>query len=957
MSTSTPLFGEAVTEAEKGPIPTVEKYSFSDEHVKQLEAAFRRPPRRPLFVIGSGVSLGCGVPSMKKVFVYLQNELSQKTRYANDKPQQRRIIQATERLSESLAKGPGYRPMAAKLFGELQDSKVRFLADVWDNFCLAFLSGRVDSQEPVGSKRPLDLHEPSIAHRSIARLYETANAACLSFNFDGLTRIALQKQFAGTSDKVFILDGWAKIRDFYGRNPDGSRCYPIFKVRGDIFYAVCKTSGCPAQEKPTPVYEFLIDGATHKDPDKRAKTLIACPECKTQRSLRISFPGLEQKEQETDEIVRELWRYVVPTLSSIFILGLSGVWDEPIIRDLLRAGQLLDLPVFDVKPPAKFDDLDTGYISRIQQECFPDVKYQRITSTADEFMPALEDFAADFLRSRPLTPHLQPRSPSHLEEDGLWVRAPRTHFEVHIPDRSDIVRVPDSSRALAYRLASDEGVKELRRFSQLGLKNYWWGDKSFGHHNRYLHSIGTMQVAAAWHKSLFDSIRKQYRRTWEASQLAREADLLMTAALLHDVGHLPFSHLFEEIFAELHWSTDPFRRVYDHVQYGVERVRRLLEQGAADGKKYLDYLQSAGYDFEDVIALINGHSGIPYLDAIVNSPIDADKIDYIFRDSSELSIGVRLMPRQAWLGEFLADQDLSPEGFVRLNGRSALRLLDLLDTRRVLYKDFYVSPWIRAMEAIAKTIITKFLLLYTSTALFVKLPQVTGTLLDPDWGGWKIQLATEKLQEEYARVEEAERGTAGANERLEQPLLWSLLAQLRDGEVGQALDGEYKTEYLGQLGSILQQFDNQSEEDESGTKLRKVYQELHLAGPFRVKLEEEGKLREVVREVELLFPDKVLFALSKTPRFLSTAGARVYKFRGGATIGENVLVPGDRPASWTMKSQARVPLHTCDFSSFARPYVEVTVLDPWQGAQISGRYVLDLFKRKCKESCVVLGEV
>jgi HD superfamily phosphohydrolase len=948
MSESISLFGEGDEERRESLAPPHQQYSFSSEQIKILEGIFKRPARHPLFVIGSGVSLDCGVPSMKNVFLYLQAELTKRNKYPAQ-AQDQRIVEATLRLASSLASGPGYRPMAARLFGELQDSKVQLLSTVWDEFCLAFLSGRIDSS---GAPKATGSLVPSKAHESIARLYDSAGALCLSFNFDGLTKAALQKHFSVKGEKVFILDGWEKIREFYGRDPGGPRCHPIFKVRGDIFYAACKTSGCPAQGKPTPVYEFRTD-TPYKDSDKWAKAVIACPECKAQRSLRISFPGLEQKEQETDEIVRELWRYVVPGLSSIFVVGLSGVWDEPIVRDLLRAAQLLNLPFFDVKPPAAIDDFDTGYISRICQESFPTLwdRYQRIASPADDFMPALEACAIKILTSRKAPTESRLEDSVELDKDGVWVSSNVTNFSVHIPGRESNICLPDSSGSLAYGLANDREVQALKRFSQLGLKNYWWGDKSFGHHNRYLHSVGTLQVAAGWHKSLFEAIRKNYRQSWRDSDLESENDLLM-AALTHDFGHLPFSHLFEEIFEELHWSIDPLRRTYSHVQYGAERVRDLLQTARADkaGRTYSNYLANSHYGYEDVLALIEGRSGVPYLDAIINSPVDADKIDYIFRDSSQLSIGVKLMPRHAWLGEFLADQDISPEGLLRLNGRSALRLLELLETRRSLYLEFYVAPWIRAMEAIVKTIIVKYLLLYTSAAIFPCLRAEVGTRLSPDWGERKIRLTTKRIAEEYARVDEEERRKAGTNQRLEQPLLRSILRALTDSDIGESLDDAYRRDFLGQLDKILTTFDDHSPEEESGTRLRKVYQELHLAGPFRIPRNQEYLLREVVRELELLFPDKVLFAISKAPRFLATADHRRYDFRGSTTIGENVLVPSDRPSGWTMKARARVPLHSCDFRAFESPFVEVTLIDPWQGGQIAGRYVLDLFKRRCKET-------
>lgn len=90
-----------------------------------------------------------------------------------------------------------------------------------------------------------------------------------------------------------------------------------------------------------------------------------------------------------------------------------------------------------------------------------------------------------------------------------------------------------------------------------------------------------------------------------------------------------------------------------------------------------------------MFALIESNTGKPYLDAIVNSAVDADKIDYIFRDLRFLQFGSSLPPEQnGWLQEFLSDQDLSPEGLIRLNGRSVLMAKELLETRRRLYIEF-----------------------------------------------------------------------------------------------------------------------------------------------------------------------------------------------------------------------------------------------------------------------------
>src|SRR5438045_520654 len=90
-------------------------------------------PRRPLFVVGAGISVDQGLPTMKQVFNFLHRELSKE-----DAPKSEVIVSTVQKLAAELATGQGFRPMAARLFGEVQDSRHPFLQRCWQDFCLAF---------------------------------------------------------------------------------------------------------------------------------------------------------------------------------------------------------------------------------------------------------------------------------------------------------------------------------------------------------------------------------------------------------------------------------------------------------------------------------------------------------------------------------------------------------------------------------------------------------------------------------------------------------------------------------------------------------------------------------------------------------------------------------------------------------------------------------------------------
>ena len=506
-------------------------YTLTLEQAEKLKGAFANPHRRPLFIVGSGISLASGVPSMKAVFSYLSRELggdsqnaggtatgadstpendvkkAQSQPFPSPEPTDTLTLKSCKRLAHALANGPGYRPMAARLFGESQDSSNPTLADTWRRFCVSLLSGELAETRKL-TPAPIPYLKTSEAHKTIASLYQPTGAICLSFNFDGLTKKALE--FAYPKSKIFILDTAKTIRDFYGRARDTVDSVPLLKIRGDIFYAVCRTSGCPAREVATPLYDLPKGSKPGKDLKSWARQLLSCPECDQQRSLRISFPGLEKKEKEADEILREIWRYIVPTLSSVFIVGLSGVWDERILKSIFQAANTTNIPVYDIKPPAGENDFDTGYLSRIQHVEFPRLDYNRIPTTARAFLGAFAQLASaprepETSRPRGFTLH-----DVEFPSDNLWIEPNAKNLSVSIPGR-EVVLVPRKQRQIANHISREPDVEALASFSQLGLKNYWWGDKSFVDHNRYVHSLGAMVVGSAWHKSLSAHITNYHR--------------------------------------------------------------------------------------------------------------------------------------------------------------------------------------------------------------------------------------------------------------------------------------------------------------------------------------------------------------------------------------------------------------------------------------------------------------
>jgi len=113
--------------------------------------------------------------------------------------------------------------------------------------------------------------------------------------------------------------------------------------------------------------------------------------------------------------------------------------------------------------------------------------------------------------------------------------------------------------------------QRLRRIRQLSLTEMVYPGAC---HTRFEHSLGVMQVATM----MFDQLRPQLERSNEVGPKFTKDDLdkarhiVRFAALLHDVGHCPFSHAGEEVM-----PTNPAKsKQHKHEDYSTALIRHLL---------------------------------------------------------------------------------------------------------------------------------------------------------------------------------------------------------------------------------------------------------------------------------------------------------------------------------------------------------------------------------------------
>jgi HD superfamily phosphohydrolase len=165
--------------------------------------------------------------------------------------------------------------------------------------------------------------------------------------------------------------------------------------------------------------------------------------------------------------------------------------------------------------------------------------------------------------------------------------------------------------AIIVRLLATSEVQRLRRIRQLGVTSLAFPGAE---HSRFAHALGSAHVM----KRLLARLRDVEGDLPQAHRLVKEtAREALAAALLHDVGHGPLSHLFEEavIGAPLHeeWST----RIILDADCEVSRV-------LADEDPHLP---------ARVAELVLGRHDLTYLARAVSGTLDVDRCDYLLRDA------------------------------------------------------------------------------------------------------------------------------------------------------------------------------------------------------------------------------------------------------------------------------------------------------------------------------------
>jgi hypothetical protein len=220
-------------------------------------------------------------------------------------------------------------------------------------------------------------------------------------------------------------------------------------------------------------------------------------------------------------------------------------------------------------------------------------------------------------------------------------------------------------------------VQRLRRIRQLGMASLAFPGAE---HSRFGHSLGTAFVMA-----------RLCRRLEGPAGLSPELHAAaVAAALLHDVGHAPLSHLVESAFPpprgrpHEHWSVDVIESTETEVGAALERhgLRRTVAQ------------------------VLSGTHEAGYLCDALSSPLDVDRFDYLLRDSHYTGVTYGVFDLDWMLSSLLLAEAPTPSGVrtvLAVDGRRGLRAVEgYLMARLSMFQQVYFHKTGRAAEFMFK---------------------------------------------------------------------------------------------------------------------------------------------------------------------------------------------------------------------------------------------------------------
>lgn len=262
-------------------------------------------------------------------------------------------------------------------------------------------------------------------------------------------------------------------------------------------------------------------------------------------------------------------------------------------------------------------------------------------------------------------------SKKQLQEEKVF-KDP-VHRYVHVRDQ------------VIWDLVKTKEFQRLRRIKQLGTLYLAFHSAE---HSRFNHSLGVYEIVRRMIEN-FEAYPE-----WDSNDRL----LALSAALLHDLGHGPFSHTFEDIFHT------------DHEAYTKKIILEDTEVNAVLSKVSPDFPR-------EVAEVINKTHPNKLVISMISSQIDADRMDYLQRDSFYTGVSYGNFDMERILRVMRPSKD---EVLIKESGMHAVE--DYLMSRYQMYWQVYFHPVSRGGEVMLNLVMQRAKALYKSNYIFKQQP-------------------------------------------------------------------------------------------------------------------------------------------------------------------------------------------------------------------------------------------
>lgn len=287
-------------------------------------------------------------------------------------------------------------------------------------------------------------------------------------------------------------------------------------------------------------------------------------------------------------------------------------------------------------------------------------------------------------------------------------------------------------------LINSREMQRLRRIKQTGASMFTFHSAE---HSRFSHSLGVYEIA----RRICDKFVRNYPSQKPGDGLWDDQHRLVVlcAALLHDVGHGPYSHTFEKIF-----DTNHEQLTVDILLSEATEVHQILKTVSPNFP-------------EEVASVIQKTHPNPQVVQLISSQIDADRMDYLLRDAYFTGVNY---------GKFDLTRILRVirpyHHGIAFNFSGMHAIEDYVVSRYQMYMQVYFHPVSRGMEVILNHLLTRASNCYHSTTHPLK---YTATFLNPFFEkNWTL--------EDYLRLDDSVLNTYFAHWQLEEDPILSDLA-------------------------------------------------------------------------------------------------------------------------------------------------------------------------------------